>query len=383
MRGSWQRQTALTNNIANADTPGYQRQEVELRVDAAERDATAANRCARSRIPDRSACPTEAGPNGAGVSIDQESARLAENGLDYQALTRRGQHAQQHHPLGDRDPLMGLFDAIGIAGTGLTAERIRMDVTAENLANADTTKAPTASPTSARRSCSRRSASGRLRRRAVGRARAGPAPGAARRAACQVDGIVTDSTPDQQRLRPGQPRSRRAGLREDAERQHRHRNDRPDLRAAVLPVRRHRDADGEVDVHRDARAAQVIVPPDRRARRRRSAASPRTVAAATGPLGRPAGAGRRVAGHGAGGRHRRPAAARPSFGNALTEAISSLEKTPAERRQRLAGARDRATSATPRRRSRRSRTPQLAMQLAAQIRTKATEAVQTIFQTQV
>ncbi len=35
---------------------------------------------------------------------------------------------------------MGLFEAIGIAGSGLTAERIRMDVTAENLANADTTK---------------------------------------------------------------------------------------------------------------------------------------------------------------------------------------------------------------------------------------------------
>jgi flagellar basal body rod protein FlgB len=26
MRGSWQRETALTNNIANADTPGYQPQ---------------------------------------------------------------------------------------------------------------------------------------------------------------------------------------------------------------------------------------------------------------------------------------------------------------------------------------------------------------------
>ena len=36
---------------------------------------------------------------------------------------------------------MGLFDAIDIAGTGLTAERLRMDVTAENLANAQTTRA--------------------------------------------------------------------------------------------------------------------------------------------------------------------------------------------------------------------------------------------------
>ena len=31
---------------------------------------------------------------------------------------------------------MGLFDALGISGSGLSAQRLRMDVTAENLANA-------------------------------------------------------------------------------------------------------------------------------------------------------------------------------------------------------------------------------------------------------
>ncbi|MGH2901617.1 MAG: flagellar basal body rod protein FlgC [Solirubrobacteraceae bacterium] len=35
---------------------------------------------------------------------------------------------------------MSLFDAIGTAATGLSAERLRMDVTAENLANAQTTR---------------------------------------------------------------------------------------------------------------------------------------------------------------------------------------------------------------------------------------------------
>src|SRR3712207_652968 len=35
---------------------------------------------------------------------------------------------------------MGLFDAIDIAASGLTAERLRMDVTAENLANAQSTR---------------------------------------------------------------------------------------------------------------------------------------------------------------------------------------------------------------------------------------------------
>src|SRR4051794_7692150 len=35
---------------------------------------------------------------------------------------------------------MGLFDAIDISGSALSAERLRMDVTAENLANANTTR---------------------------------------------------------------------------------------------------------------------------------------------------------------------------------------------------------------------------------------------------
>jgi flagellar basal-body rod protein FlgC len=35
---------------------------------------------------------------------------------------------------------MGIFDGLEISGTGLTAERMRMDVTAENLANAQTTR---------------------------------------------------------------------------------------------------------------------------------------------------------------------------------------------------------------------------------------------------
>jgi flagellar basal-body rod protein FlgC len=35
---------------------------------------------------------------------------------------------------------MGLFDAIDIAASGITAQRLRMNVTAENLANAQTTR---------------------------------------------------------------------------------------------------------------------------------------------------------------------------------------------------------------------------------------------------
>ena len=41
---------------------------------------------------------------------------------------------------------MGLFDAFDVAGSGLSAERMRMDVTSENLANADTTKTANGQP---------------------------------------------------------------------------------------------------------------------------------------------------------------------------------------------------------------------------------------------
>jgi flagellar basal-body rod protein FlgC len=41
---------------------------------------------------------------------------------------------------------MGMFDAIDVAASGLTAERVRMDTTAENLANAQTTRGADGQP---------------------------------------------------------------------------------------------------------------------------------------------------------------------------------------------------------------------------------------------
>jgi flagellar basal-body rod protein FlgC len=41
---------------------------------------------------------------------------------------------------------MGLFDAFDISASALTAERMRMDVTAENLANAQTTRTAAGGP---------------------------------------------------------------------------------------------------------------------------------------------------------------------------------------------------------------------------------------------
>jgi flagellar basal-body rod protein FlgB len=88
MRGSWQRETALTNNIANADTPGYEPQEVNfesaLQSAVAGGEPESVSQAQFQTVTE----PIEAGPNGTAVSIDQESAKLAENGLDYQALTQ-------------------------------------------------------------------------------------------------------------------------------------------------------------------------------------------------------------------------------------------------------------------------------------------------------
>lgn len=86
MRGSWQRQTALTNNIANADTPNYKPEEVNFEETL--RDAVAGGQEPSEVQFQTESKAVSAGPNGTSVSVDQESAKLAENGLDYEALTQ-------------------------------------------------------------------------------------------------------------------------------------------------------------------------------------------------------------------------------------------------------------------------------------------------------
>ncbi len=98
---------------------------------------------------------------------------------------------------------MGMFDAIGIAGSGLSAERIRMDVTAENLANADTTKAAGGQPYQRQEvELAQVGASdfGGALTGALARTASAAAPGGV-----QVTGIVADATPDQQVYDPGNP----------------------------------------------------------------------------------------------------------------------------------------------------------------------------------
>jgi flagellar basal-body rod protein FlgC len=115
---------------------------------------------------------------------------------------------------------MGLFDAIDIAGSGLTAERMRMDVTAENLANAQTTRTPTGQPyqrqevllqqvgggdfgTALEGAMGQPVAEGGVP--AVGQAAEGPAGGV------EVAGIVNDKTPGQLVYDPSNPEANGKG----------------------------------------------------------------------------------------------------------------------------------------------------------------------------
>jgi flagellar basal-body rod protein FlgC len=97
---------------------------------------------------------------------------------------------------------MGIFDAIETAASGLSAERLRMDVTAENLANAQTTRGADGQP---------------YRRKVVALQQAGPGFGATLSGAMnggsgsgaaggvRVAGIAADTTPNRLVYDPGHP----------------------------------------------------------------------------------------------------------------------------------------------------------------------------------
>lgn len=90
---------------------------------------------------------------------------------------------------------MGMFDSLGISATGMTAERLRMDVIASNLANADTTKDVNGQP---------------YRRREVLLQEANPSFGQVL-GGVQVSGIVSDPSPPRQVYDPGNPEANKQG----------------------------------------------------------------------------------------------------------------------------------------------------------------------------
>jgi flagellar basal-body rod protein FlgC len=95
---------------------------------------------------------------------------------------------------------MGLFDAIDVAGSGLAAERLRMDVTAGNLANAQTTQGANGQPYRRREVVLQEAqAGGQSFGSILASASASPVSGV------QVAGIVEDPAPSRRVYDPGHP----------------------------------------------------------------------------------------------------------------------------------------------------------------------------------
>jgi flagellar basal-body rod protein FlgC len=109
---------------------------------------------------------------------------------------------------------MSFFDAISIAASGLTAERVRMDVTSENLANADTTNGANGTPYQEQQVVLQQVGGGGFSA-ALSNAMGGSAGAAVGSSGTpggvQVSGIVSSSTPDQEVYDPGNPAANSQG----------------------------------------------------------------------------------------------------------------------------------------------------------------------------
>jgi flagellar basal-body rod protein FlgB len=84
--GASMRQSVLANNIANAETPGYRRMDVNFHDALAQAmgSGDAATIDATTFTPQQDTQTMRA--DGNGVDIDTESAAMAKNGLEYEAL---------------------------------------------------------------------------------------------------------------------------------------------------------------------------------------------------------------------------------------------------------------------------------------------------------
>jgi flagellar basal-body rod protein FlgC len=101
---------------------------------------------------------------------------------------------------------MGIFDAIDISASGLSAERLRMDVTAENLANAQTTRGANGGPYQRREVVLQTTQPNGFATQLAAATGGMPGMGAGQPGGgVQVAGIVADATPPRQVYDPGHP----------------------------------------------------------------------------------------------------------------------------------------------------------------------------------
>ena len=84
--GASLRQTTLTENLANANTPGYQRRDVDFHGALQRAMGAGIGAVERTGFSAESTGDGAVRPDGGTVDVDRESTLLAENGMEYQAL---------------------------------------------------------------------------------------------------------------------------------------------------------------------------------------------------------------------------------------------------------------------------------------------------------
>ena len=86
--GAAQRQTALAANLANANTPGYKPKDVDFHSTLQAAFASGDRKAVASAGFAQTTQNDVMRPDGSGVDVDVESAKMAQNGLEYQALVQ-------------------------------------------------------------------------------------------------------------------------------------------------------------------------------------------------------------------------------------------------------------------------------------------------------
>jgi flagellar basal-body rod protein FlgB len=84
--GSAMRQEILANNLANAETPGFRRSDVDFQSQLAQAMKTGSPQAIESTSFSPQTDQTVMRADGNGVDIDVESADMAKNGLTHDAL---------------------------------------------------------------------------------------------------------------------------------------------------------------------------------------------------------------------------------------------------------------------------------------------------------
>ena len=155
-----QRQEILAANIANADTPGYQARDIDfasqlnkvLEQGRVNGNGMSLNLTAARHIPAQTLqppqldllyrVPDQPSMDGNTVDMDRERTNFADNSLKYQTdLTLL--NGQIKGMMSVRMSLLNIFD---ISGSALSAQSQRMNVSASNMANADSVTGPDGEP---------------------------------------------------------------------------------------------------------------------------------------------------------------------------------------------------------------------------------------------